>query len=342
MKKRPYEKQHYASSVSPTYGGDDRPAVKVKRRRSILFRLTRALVVLVLFLAVAVGGVLFWTSRSPDGHMLERHGRLVDTVQEFRVLYGGYWTETFHLVASSGLEVDIKIKRPEAPEGGTLPLVLVLGGYHTGRNVVDAVDDLRGVALAAISYPYAGPTSMQGIELAKNIPALRRGVFDTPPALMLALDHLLDQPWADPERVELAGVGLGAPFACFAGALDPRFQRVWSIESGGLTDRLVEYELERELSNSLLRRVIAPLPRLIAGNLAPERYVARIAPREFVQVNTKDDNRVPVECIDALYDGAVEPKEQIWMERRRSETADDRDVRALVDFVLERASTDGR
>ena len=51
------------------------------------------------------------------------------------------------------------------------------------------------------------------------MPAIRGAIFDTPPALMLAADYLLGQPDADPRRLEVVGVSLGAPFAILAGAL---------------------------------------------------------------------------------------------------------------------------
>ena len=48
----------------------------------------------------------------------------------------------------------------------------------------------------------------------------------------MALDWLLTLPWVDRERVELVGVRLDVPFAAVAGALDPRFRRVWLMQGG--------------------------------------------------------------------------------------------------------------
>jgi fermentation-respiration switch protein FrsA (DUF1100 family) len=75
---------------------------------------------------------------------------------------------------------------------------------------------------------------------------------------------------------------------------------------------------------------------LISGpRLAPERWVADIAPRQLVMINALDDQRLPRESIELLYQSAREPKEMIWVAggHVRSEAEA---VRPLVSLVLDR------
>src|SRR5688572_13621727 len=65
--------------------------------------------------------------------------------------------ELVHLRSTSGLDVQLAVKRP-APDSGKpgapRPLVLLLGGHRTGRDAVHLIDDTEGTIVAALSYPY--------------------------------------------------------------------------------------------------------------------------------------------------------------------------------------------
>jgi hypothetical protein len=181
-------------------------------------------------LLLALAGWLL--ERDPTPRFLARRSRLVAVEAQGSTRTGGSLVERLRLRAASGLTVELAVKRPldtSDPAGRPLrrPLVVLLGGFETGRDAVDLVADPRGVVLAALSYPYPGPPPAHGPRGVLALPALRAGVLDTPPAVLLALDHLLARPEVNPGRVELVGVSLGAPFALVAGALDRRVRRVW-------------------------------------------------------------------------------------------------------------------
>jgi len=65
------------------------------------------------------------------GYLLERTGTLVDAevTEEQRATDRSY---TVHLRSSTGLEVDMRVLRPEVDVTQKLPLVLILGGQETG------------------------------------------------------------------------------------------------------------------------------------------------------------------------------------------------------------------
>jgi dienelactone hydrolase len=154
---------------------------------------------------------------------------------------------------------------------------------------------------------------------------------------MLALDYLRARPDVDTTRMEAVGVSLGAPFVTIAGALDRRFTRVWAIHGSGGSYAPLEMNMRQTIPFAPLRAVAAGLAdMLISGpRLAPERWVARIAPRPFVMVNAEGDERLPRRSIVQLYERARQPKELVWLPggHVRADTAV---VRALAAIVLAR------
>jgi dienelactone hydrolase len=63
------------------------------------------------------------------------------------------------------------------------------------------------------------------------------------PAILLAVDYLLEQPYIDANRLELAGVSLGAFLVSPAAVLDERIRRVWIVHGAGNPAQVIEYEL---------------------------------------------------------------------------------------------------
>lgn len=281
--------------------------------------------------------------RDPTTHFRERRSRLVAVREDPAEVIDGHWVRSVHLTAVSGLEVDLLLKRPladsgrAAGDGARRPLALILGGHNTGRNAVRLIPDTRGTVVAALAYPYRGEHRVKGLRVLKYVPAIRNAVLDTPPAVMLALDYLLQQPGIDSSRVEAVGVSLGAPFMTIAGALDRRITRVWAVHGSGGSYGPLEVNLRRAIPFAPARAAVAALgTSLISGpRLAPERWAPHIAPRPFVMINARDDQQMPRALVERLYASAGEPKTIIWVPgghvRSRVEV-----VRPLVDTVLAR------
>jgi len=287
-------------------------------------------------LVLFVIAVLFWLQRDPIDRMHERHGKLVDIEVGAPIdVEGKLIDREVHLTSSSGLRVELLVRRPAGELGKSpRPAVLLLGGIRTGKTSAQLVPDTHGTIVVGMSYP----THLTKIRELSHILPARRAVIDTPPALMLAVDYLLTREDVDPERIELLGVSLGAPFVCVAGALDPRIARIWSMYGGGDPERLFDQSLKKEVGSPWLRRPAAWLLTVLsyAAVLAPEDYVAEIAPRPFVMINADADERIPRECVEVLYAAAREPKELVWIEGGHLDKHDLEQVTRLVDLVLSR------
>jgi len=278
----------------------------------------------------------------PAPRFLARRSALARETISAPSLERGYELTQLRLTATSGLSVEITLRRA-ATDTGRLPLVLILGGHYKGHDAVKLLPDTRGTLVAVMSYPFEGDPRPDALSFLREIPAIRAAFLDTPPALMLALDYLLRRPDVDTTRVEAIGVSLGAPFVTIAGALDARITRVWVLHGSGGSFAPLEQNMRRNIPIAVVRYPAAALSTLIIDGprLAPERWVARIAPRPFVMVNALGDERLPRESVDALYRAALEPKEQIWMPGRHVHS-DSATIRQLTEIVLSRLGIRGR
>lgn len=248
--------------------------------------------------------------------MLARRSGLAGVTEGPVVADGIHELRDVKLRATSGLEVELTVKRPLAvpTERKRRPLAIVLGGHRRGRSAVQFIPDAGGMIVAALSYPYAGEPRPDALEFVTDIPNIRQAFLDTPPAIMLALDYLLMQPDVDPTWIEAVGVSLGGPFVTIAAALDERISRVWVVHGSAGSYGPLEVSMRREIPVPGVRHAAAALSALIINpSMAPERWVHRVAPRPFMMVNARSDERMPRKLVERLFDGAREPKTLVWL-----------------------------
>ncbi len=272
-------------------------------------------------------------------YFIERVGTLIDAevIEENRTVDRGY---TVRLQSSTGLAVDMRVLRPEVDVGQTVPLVLILGGQETGKDAVDLMGSADGIAFAAIDYPYEGDKDLDGFwKSIYAIPDVQRAFIDSPPAVSLALTWLLQQDWIDSERVELAGVSLGVPFALAAGAVDERFSRVWMLHGGGDNVIWVAHNAKRHIDSEFLRNLTSRLALFMVHgrSFEPRRWMPEIAPRPLIIVAARDDDFVPKEAQAPLEEAAQSPHiELVWTEGRHIGPNRGNELQQLIAIVRNR------
>jgi len=305
-------------------------------RRLVLWPLAVALLVIVCILVwFASAGVWLYGDMAP--YVAQRHGRLVEASLERSIAFGDtHLTSYYRLESSSGLQVELALRRPAESTATPLPVVVFLDGFKHGRNAVDRLGNSGDTILAVVSYPYDGERSMKPLAWAGASRKLRRTMHDTPAALMLVLDFVLQQPGVDPGRVELMGISLGSPLVCVTGALDTRFTRVWSVHGGAGYRLVLENVLGKRIRAPLLREPVIALFGLLARRIDPVDYVGRIAPRELVVISGSGDGIFPRASAELLYTSAGEPKELIWMDSEHVNPRRPELIRELVALVLAR------
>lgn len=280
------------------------------RRRLRLTGITAAVV-----LAACIAGSL-WLTRDPEPRMLERRSSLAGVTEGPIVREGNHELRDVKLRAESGIEVELTVKRrvSDSSTDSRRPLAIVLGGHRTARSAVNFIPDAGDMIVAALSYPYAGEPRPDALEFVGDIPNIRQAFLDTPPAIMLALDYLLAQPDVDPSWVEVVGVSLGGPFVTIAAALDERISRVWVVHGSAGSYGPLEVSMRREIPIPGLRHAAAALSALIINpRMAPENWVHRVAPRPYMMVNARNDERMPRDLVERLFEDANEPKSIVWL-----------------------------
>jgi hypothetical protein len=292
-------------------------------------------IVLALILAAAAGAA--WLLRDPAPTILDRRGSLAAAYEEPLEIADSHYVQVVRLRSTSGLTVSMTTKRHVADSGARLPLALLLGGRNTGRDAVRLLENTRGVMAVALSYPYAGDPKPKGAGVIGAIPHIRQAFFDTPAAMMLALDDLLARSDVDGSKVEAIGISLGVPFVVIAGALDRRVTRVWALHGSGGVYTPLEYNLRQFIPLAPARVAAAGIGTLAVSGprMTPERWVARISPRPFIMINAADDERLPRRAVLSLFAAAREPKELIWLPGAHV-TSDADVVRPLVALVMAR------
>ena len=255
----------------------------------------------------------------------------------------GFIGQGVELTSDKGLVVNLRVLRPAAGDA-RLPLVILLGGHRTGRDAVDVLGNPGRLAVAALDYPYHGPEKIRGVrQVLKAVPEIQRGLLDTPYAVSLALDWLIKQAWVDPNRIELMGVSLGVPFVAVAGANDQRFRRVWLVHGAFNNRDWLANRLESRIENPTLRSAAAGLLHGLAHGPSFEtgQWVPKISPRPVVIIGASEDEQMPRESVEKLYQAARAPKELQWSEGGHVRPHRIDIVRQLLAMVRTRILADG-
>lgn len=305
---------------------------------SVIRRISLALAALAL---VVIGGYCVELAVPKHDYFVERAGVLanvtvIDTVESAAT------DQVVQLESSTGLRVDLRVLRPQFKQNQRLPLVFVLGGRRAGKDAVELVGDPRGIAYAAVDYPYDKDRPLDSFwTSATGLYSVQQAFLDTPPAVLLAISWLVQQPWVDPDRVELVGVSLGVPFAAVAGALDERVTRVWLMHGGGDNLSWVMHLARDEIENETLRSLASRLALFaVYGNtFDTRRWMLEIAPRPLIIVAAREDDFVPRASQESMIAAASgEHVELIWTEGRHVGPRREKEVQQLLDIISGRVA----
>src|SRR5437773_6183170 len=88
---------------------------------------------------ILIAGAGAYLLRDPLPRILARRSALMSVVAGTPYLDRGYELRQVRLTATSGLSVELTLRR-SAEDTGPLPLVIILGGHHTGRDAVRPLD----------------------------------------------------------------------------------------------------------------------------------------------------------------------------------------------------------
>jgi hypothetical protein len=258
---------------------------------------------------------LRWDADRPLAEYFEqRHGTLAGSELLEATNTPVQTAEFIRLSSTSGLQVSARVIRSITADE-RLPVLIVLGGHRTGSDAVDLFGTVGRRAVVALDYPYDGPEKIRGFGQAITaLPRARRAFIDTPPAVSLAVDWILEQAWSDPDQLVVIGASLGVPFAALVTARDQRIAGTLLVH--GAADNLgwLETQVARRNDWKILHRPLATLIFWLAHgpSFDSAAHVAEISPRPVVIIGAREDERTAEGQTEALFAAAGEPKILRW------------------------------
>lgn len=302
----------------------------------------RVLGALLLTTAIATALCIAWLLRDPVPRFDARRGTITAVRTGEPTRAGAAVSQDVELTTSAGLTIRMTIRRHSADSVGLerRPLFLILGGHERGRAAVALLPDSLEMIFVALDYPFTASGRLGWSGVISALPAIRRALYDTPPSVSLALDHLLARTDVDTSRVELVGASFGAPFATIAAVRDQRVTRLWLAHAGGDLYGAFEQNLRREIPFAPARVAVAHLVNLLASGprFTPERWIGQLSPRPLVMLNGEADERIPRRSVDALWNAAREPKELVWLPGKHMRGDRPEVISALVEAMVVRAA----
>lgn len=298
-----------------------------------MIRRTLAIVLASFGLAVAIFVVDAHWPR--DGYFEQRLGQsLTASVAELPAPQS-FVSERVTFASDTGLTVVARILRPESA-AEPLRTVVLLGGHETGSQAIELVGKPEDVVFVALDYPYTGSTRFDSNwELLKAAPGIRRALLDTPPAIRMALRWLREQPWSDPQKIELVGVSFGVPFIATAAASEQDLSHLWLIHGAADNRRWLEVNVGRWAEGDIGRRALAQfLFWFVYGPSFDTAERVRTLTIPVTIVGAREDRRTPESEVLALFGASSEPKRLRWTSGGHVGPNRPRIIQALLELVL--------
>ncbi len=309
----------------------------ISRLSIYLRRLVLWIFILIIFISIYI---YYPVILSPENDYLDRKGTIRTVIKTKQWQNKASQYEELSLRSDSGLKVELLVRQP-INKSGKLPVALLLGGVNTGHNACKLIPDLHNIICASLSYPGFTSGKYKEVEFFYRIHEVQQIIKDTPSALLLALDYLAAQPYIDQKHVELVGVSLGAFFVSVPASLDQRISRVWLVQGAAEPGEVIKHNFLKRINSDVLAMVFSKLTAYAIGSqhILPEEWVPRIAPRQVIIINAKNDEALPAASVKILHDAAKQPKEIIWTHGDHVTPGRKEIIQQLSDIVIKRIAT---
>jgi dienelactone hydrolase len=202
----------------------------------------------------------------------------------------------------------LALSLPENAGAGPMPVVILAGGLQTGRAALRHLPDLGRNALVTYEYPLDAE-AWRRASLPAQIVAARAAALAVPGQLAAAIRWTRAQPWADPARVSLVGVSLGA-------LVLPAAQRLAAAHGAPVQASILAYggtDLAAILRANYARERpwLGPVAWLCALGLRALEPAAHLPHLQgaFLLINGRDDARIPAGSAAGLRRLTPAPKE---------------------------------
>jgi pimeloyl-ACP methyl ester carboxylesterase len=179
----------------------------------------------------------------------------------------------------------------------------MLGGLETGDRAALLLNGVSGVNVLAVDWPWDGPRRMSGVEIVRQVPAIRAAVLRTPAPLANGIEAIVRERLADSTRIALIGVSLGVPPALAALRLTSRPSALILVHGAADLEFVLRHDLATYVRPRWLAGPIAALVFRLIRPLEPSLHFDAATRLPVLLVQAKDDDRLPPEAVDRLAAG---------------------------------------
>ncbi|MFC1553425.1 alpha/beta hydrolase family protein [candidate division KSB1 bacterium] len=272
---------------------------------------------LISFTAIAVlisGFLIYYYNKDHTKTLLSGYSP-IESVKVNQV-FSDSVSSVLDIVLNTGKITDFRCYLRVPSGDGPYPVIVLPVGINTGKDVINLINNpeiIRKYVILSLDYMYDGPTSnVPALEFVGLLPKIRQATFDTFSGILSAVDYLETRPDVDKDNIFIAGVSFGTFYSITAGALDKRFKAVVSLYGAGDISLIIKQNVP--WGPDFTKGFLGFIASIIVLPFEPLNIADRISPRHFLMVNGKNDDFLPVDAVERLYNTAGEPKELIWLD----------------------------
>lgn len=281
---------------------------------AITKRLSRIGVVLLLLATVFLIDVLYLYTKDYSTYFQNRRGK--PSRATLRQAGGDSLTRRFWLTVENadGFKVECGVLTPRDTTK-RYPAIVLLGGKATGKHAIDYALDIRDVIIVAVDYPYEPRETYPLVEFFVDVPAIRKALIDMVPSVMLLTDYLVQRSDVDTTKLIMLGYSFGAPFVPCIIAHDRRAAVAAMVYGAGELRTLIRHNVAR-YEGSVAGEFVGLLGGLLLRPVEPMRYIDEVSPTPLIMINGTEDEMIPRENVELLYDHARQPKSIKWIDSK--------------------------
>lgn len=210
-------------------------------------------------------------------------------------------------------DMAFSLSLPDPRPPGKLPVVFVLAGLVTGENSIRYLQDAGNNAIVGYTWPV--PVRLHGAKAFLQTPDLYHRIMTIPGQVASVLSWLINQPWADAQRVSLLGFSQGALAAPAVQDLAAHDGTCigWTIIAYGGAPLGAVLAGNAHMKPAWLGKALAPSVSLIFHCLEPTVHLPRLSGK-FLVLEGRDDRLIPKTACNFFKETVPEPKTVITFE----------------------------
>ena len=210
-------------------------------------------------------------------------------------------------------DINFSLSLPDPLPLQKLPVVLVMAGLVTGENSVRYLKDAGDNVIVGYTWPL--PLHLNGLSAILAAPDLYNRVMSIPGQVASALHWLLEQPWADAQRISLLGFSQGAlavPVVEDLAAHDG-IHIGWTVIAYGGAPLGSLLAAHPQMKPAWLGAALAPWVDIVFHALEPTVHLPRLSSK-FLVSKGRNDRLIPAAASNFLQEAVPEPKTIITFE----------------------------